>query len=338
MKRRDLLLALSLAPAAPALRAQGDWRRVAVPLYTPAQAVRGVLAQSYLPRARGLAESAADLAAALAEGCSAGAREAWRAALRHWAGLEAVAFGPLLTRRSARRVDFQPVRPALLDKAIERAPQGEADMEQIGSAAKGFAALEAILWRARPDAAACRYALELARDIERESRALVEGFVDLQRAEDDVVAHLFGELLNQWIGGLDRLRLQGIVRPLLEGRQRHGRPPVFPRAASGSDAMERRARWQALRELVLFEGGVVPRPGQDRVPFETILRGRGLNPLADRLRAAALAADTALAPAEPDAGRLERAARRLASLRSLAEAELAPALDVRVGFSDADGD
>jgi hypothetical protein len=325
-----------MAAASRAL-AQSDWRRVAVPVYTPAQFAREALEQGHVPRARAFAAAAAALAAALKAGCGAPAREAWRAAMLAWSGLNAVAIGPLLKRRSARRIDFQPARPALLDNAIARAPQGEADMERIGSAAKGFAALEAILWRPRPDPAACAFALQAALDIRREADALAAEFDALLQVDDEALAVLFGEILNQWIGGLEQLRLQGIRRPLLEARQR-GRAPAFPRAASGSAAAERATRWQALRTLAVFDGAAAPPPGEGLVPFETFLRGRGLNPLADRLRQAALRVGAPLREGGRSNAALNDAARRLAELKTLAEAELAPALDVRVGFSDADGD
>ena len=72
------------------------------------------------------------------------------------------------------------------------------------------------------------------------------------------------------------------------------------------------------------------------------MRGMGLNPLADRLRTAALRVDTALAGvAQADihsGAQVQQTARALAVLKHLAESEVAPALKVSIGFSDADGD
>jgi len=72
------------------------------------------------------------------------------------------------------------------------------------------------------------------------------------------------------------------------------------------------------------------------VPLETYLRGKGLNPLADTLRRSALQTGTGLGSDAP--ATLQAGAKRLAALKHLVESEVAPALDVRVGFSDADGD
>lgn len=334
MKRRSF--ATLVLAAAPRAFAQSDWRRVAVPVYPPAEAVRGVLRGAAVPRAQTFAQAAAALAATLRAGCGPAARDDWRRALLAWSELNAVAFGPLLQRRSVRRIDFQPLRPALLARAIEAAPQDEAAMERIGSAAKGFAALEALLWAPRSDPAACAYALQAALDLQREADALATEFDALAMADDETLAALFGELLNQWIGGVEQLRLQAIERPLHESRQRG--PAAFPRQRSGSDAAERAARWRALRSFAVFGGGAAPVPGAALAPWETVLRGQGLNPLADRLRRAALRVDAPLQDGARSPAALRDAARQLAALKTLAEAELAPALDVRVGFSDADGD
>ena len=75
------------------------------------------------------------------------------------------------------------------------------------------------------------------------------------------------------------------------------------------------------------------------MPFETYLRGRGLNPQADALRRAVDAADAALRGLTPGARpRVLAAARALEALSRLVESQVAPALEVSIGFSDADGD
>jgi uncharacterized protein len=322
-------------------RAQTDWRRVAVPAYTPSSFVDGALRFWFVPRADAFARAATQLVEALRTDCGPAARQAWRETLLAWTRLSAIAIGPLLERRSARRIDFQPSRPASIERAIAAQPDGEAALERIGSAAKGFGALEWLLWT-RTTSASCAYALQLALDIAREAGALQAAFAaQRDRARDDeAVVAVMDEMLNQWIGGLEQLRLQGIERPLHDARSRsrsRGRgAPTFPRGPSGTSAAEREARWQALRTFAVFEAGAAPAPGEGPVALETYLRGKGLNSLADRLRSSASRAGSGLGSAEP--ARLQAASRRLATLKHLAEADVAPALDVRVGFSDADGD
>ena len=75
------------------------------------------------------------------------------------------------------------------------------------------------------------------------------------------------------------------------------------------------------------------------VPLETYLRGRGLNPLADAWVRQVERAGAALRALQPaPAARVLAAGRELAQVKRLAEAEVAPALEVGIGFSDADGD
>jgi hypothetical protein len=69
------------------------------------------------------------------------------------------------------------------------------------------------------------------------------------------------------------------------------------------------------------------------------LRGRGLNPLTNKLAGAAGQVSRQLQAADPlKASRTLAATRSLSNLKRLAEAEIAPALEVSIGFSDSDGD
>jgi predicted lipoprotein len=331
VRRRVALLVLCAGAAHAA-----DWRREAVPFYTPRAFVDGLYRGALQPRAAAFAEAAAALERALRAHCGGpgdllGARRQYAAAVEHWEALSAIVVGPLLQRRSARRIDFRPTRPASIEKAIAQAPDGDAAMQRIGAPAKGLPALEWLLWSKTPlapRAPACDYAVQAAADVAREAVALRQAFAE--PPADDAAA--FAEALNQWIGGATALGWQRIDKPL-----RAGEP--FAYAPSGLTARAWSARWQALRDLAATSAAP-PRPdGSAPVTLEQYLRGRGLNPLADRLAAAAARADTALrraASAKRDTLRAASAA--LAALRKLVEDEVAPALQVSIGFSDADGD
>lgn len=350
MRRRTLLFGIAAGSAAAQGWAQADWRQVAVPMYGPQDFVKGFILGHALPRARAWQAACQTLVLSLSHTLDGSvrsfdeARQTWKSAALAWAALSAVATGPLVTRRSARRVDFMPVRTALILRAIDAAPVGEEALDRVGSPAKGLGALEWLLWA--PEAprheAAKTFAAEVARDIQREAEAVAGGFATMAEREmdDEAVVLAFAEILNQWIGGLEQLRLQRLLRPVEEARTRGARAPVPLRPWAGTDAQERAARWQALQAAAIFAGPAAPPRGQGLpVPIETYLRGRGLNPLADRLRAAAAAAERALtAAADNKPASMLRAAQRLGQAKRLAEAEVAPALDVRVAFSDADGD
>lgn len=75
------------------------------------------------------------------------------------------------------------------------------------------------------------------------------------------------------------------------------------------------------------------------VSLEGLLRSRGLSAGADRWARRIAQTDRAMQGLQPAArSRLAGASRELTATRRLAEAQIAPALDVRIGFSDSDGD
>lgn len=346
MKR---LLALAVALSGFQAGAQVVPPNVAVPFYTPPAFVQGVHRNWYAPRANAFATEAAALPRAIENVCTNAsgdalrdARAKWRSATSAWDQLAAVAVGPLLQRRSIRQIDFTPTRPELIERAIKAGPADAQAMERIGTPAKGLPALEWLLWT-KPVAAgtpACRYAVLVAAEVEAEAQALAQAFGELAArdwaSDEEAAVAAMGEILNQWVGGIERLRWAGIEKPI---RSAGGKPPAFARAASGSSRQSWQSQWQGLRALGAATGNGIPEPGTGLVPLETYLRGRGLNPLANKLAAAVGQAGRQVNAAAPADGNSALAASRsLAGLKRLAEAQVAPALEVNIGFSDADGD
>ncbi len=336
---------MAAAAATPAF-AQSNWREVAVPVYTLEAVARGA-ALADDQRARRFAEAATKMRDAMAAACAAPAvdsaamQAAWRASVSAWDALSGLSTGPLIERRSARRIDFMPARPASVERAIESAPAGVADLERIGAPARGFSALEGLLWNpVALSTSRCRYAALLAADIDREAQALAAGFAQLRQRQPDDEAALarLVDSVNQWVGGVELLRWAWMRKPQ-EVAATKGEAPEYPRRASGQTAAAWAARWAPLRDAAVLGSRERPPASEAPVPFETLLRGRGLNPLADRLVAAAARADAALQGLEPAAtDRVRDAAAALGELTKLAQDDLAPALGVRLGFSDADGD
>ena len=291
----------------------------------------------YAPRAAAFAVASAALTPAVQALCEATpsqadvslqqARRHWLDVLAAWERLAGVAIGPVLERRAQRQIDFTPTRPRMIEKAIQAAPTTPADMELIGTPAKGLPALEWLLWvkPVAPGTSACRYAVQVAQEIGHEAEALT---AEKPAAVDDSAA--LSELVNQWVGGLERLRWPGMEMPArvaLTG----GTPgqPDYPRRDSGAAAIAWAAQWDALRALAT----------QGVSALTARLRARGHAALADALSADITAADSLMRDlAAADTGRVLAAARSLAGLKKRVEAEVAPALGVSIGFSDADGD
>ncbi|RZJ26949.1 MAG: hypothetical protein EOO54_00950 [Haliea sp.] len=326
---------------------------VAVPFYAPPAFMQGLHKQWYAPRAADFATEAAALPASIDALCSADAatgaaalqqaRTRWQSSAMAFDRLSAVAAGPLVQRRSLRQIDFWPARPELITRAIAAAPADAKAMERIGTPAKGFPALEWLLWTkpAAPGTPACRYAQRVALDIDDEAKALSQAFAALAArnwADDEEAASAaMSEVVNQWVGGLERLRWARMEKPLRSAGAKSA--SALPRGASGATLPSWAAQWDGLRAIGVTRTAAIPVPGDDLVPLEMYLRGRGLNPLANKLAQNAAQVTQLIQSLQPgDNKRTLDATRSLSAMKRLTEAEVAPALEINIGFSDADGD
>ena len=342
------LAAGALTPAA----AQGipaAYAEVALPFYTPPHLSAGLVSQWYGANAAAFAGSAQALVDGWQQYCAGQGeigevQQRWRAAATDWERLSAVALGPLVERRSMRLLDFQPLRPAAVRKAITTAPRDLRAMERVGAPAKGFPALEWLLWTepAAPNTPACSYALMAAREVHAEAQALQQAFARLAQTpwdedESEAAPNLMAEFINQWIGGLERLRWQQMEKPVRS--QGKAAAPDYARSASQTSLPSWRAQWSALQALAVHRGAAVPVPGKDIVPIELYLRGRGLNDLAQQWVDAVQAADQAMAQLQStDKDAVLQAVKALNQVKQQMQDKVAPALQVNIGFSDADGD
>jgi len=260
--------------------------------------------------------------------------------------------GPVLTRRSQRAIDFWPTRPALITKALAQAPRALADLERIGTPAKGIPALEWLLRRPL-DAATCAYAGLLSQGLEAEAAALSTEIAALatttaqestREAEDEnpTMGPLFVEWVNQWLGGWERLRWAHIEQPVQKARSRQG-GPEFARQDRAANLADWRAQWAQLKAQARLAPGQLqapPQPNQTLIPIEALLLGKGQLGLAERWARALDKVDARLAALQPQAGDKEllALAQEMKSVTVLYQNEVAQALDVPLGFSEADGD
>lgn len=181
---------------------------------------------------------------------------------------------------------------------------------------------------------ACRYAQTLAADLHTEAMALAEGFAKRLDAPADerVVAQRLNDALTQWGNGLEQLRVQALERPVQDMPANNLRArPRLPRQLSGASALDRQARWSALRTLLVSDGGLSPAPDAGLISIETLLRSQGAVELADKLVDAAKDVDRALEdslPNTPDS--LQAASRALATVGALVRSDVTPLLTTRL--------
>jgi predicted lipoprotein len=340
--------------------------RIAFPYYTAEQVLTGLYTHQLPPRARAFESSALALVQATQAHCQGRVDKAtlhaqWQQTLLGWQALATPAVGPLVQRRSQRQIDFWPVRPNLIDKALKATPRVLSDMARVGTPAKGFAGFEYLLaessaqgWQGDAHKGRCAYAVLVAQGIAAEASALRADFdvlaqrdwqVDEESADAEVrlaqTRAAFAEWVNQWLGGLERLRWLQMEQPLVKA-QTAGKAPVFPRQDWADNLADWRAQWEGLRAQALLADlqAAPPVPGLTFVPIEALLYGKGQMQLAARWRQAIGAADAALGGLNPASHptELEAVARKLKELTVLYQQGVAAALDVPLGFSDADGD
>lgn len=373
--------------------------RVAMPYYSAEQALTGVyahhlppLSQAFQAEANGLVQTSEQHCAALAAGQSdaKGLHTQWLRTLAAWEALSTPAVGPVLTRRSQRQIDFWPTRPELIDKALAKAPQTLADMERVGTLAKGLPAMEFVLstWqpldpaRARAfdarglkpgekpnavpfvnrpmPAATCQYVVLLAKGVQVEARELAaelgtwaaKDWQAQSESDPEVTRASLVEWLNQWLGGVERLRWMHIEKPIRAvqtlGNHAKSNLPRFARLGRDVNLAGWRAQWASLLaqgRLTVAQRQHPHVPGQALVPIEALLLGKGHIALAQRWAQALDAVSVRLADLPDSAPTRAADQRQLLAVASALKAvtvlyqnEVATALDIPLGFSDADGD
>jgi predicted lipoprotein len=329
-----------------------------MPFYSAEQALKGVYRHQLPALAQAFEQSAAQLVSRASAHCQGQAtladlRAQWQQTLESWLALSSPELGPLVVRRSQREIDFWPTRERLLRQALAKAPQTLAQMERVGTPAKGFPALEQLLSAASGSAlapATCHYAGLVAQGIAAESRTLNTELAalaqkDWSEAPDDA-ATAFAEWINQWLGALERLRWAHIEKPIQTHRTAgapSGEPVTFPRLSRAANLADWRAQWstlQAMARLRAEQYAAPPAPGEAPIPIEALLLGKGQQALAQRWAQAVDRVGAELGALTPLSGDTEllATAQRMKALTVLYQSEVAAALDVPLGFSSADGD
>ena len=344
--------------AAPTTASEAQRTAHPMPYYSAEQALQGVYSHHLPPLAQAFSQAAVRLVQDTQAHCLgqiplSAVRIQWQQTLESWQALASPALGPVVARRSQREIDFWPTRERLLRQALAKAPQSLTDMERVGTPAKGFPALEQLLFNAKGlqlAPATCHYAGLVAQGIEAEALALSKDLAPLVQKDwsdsPEEAASSFAEWINQWLGGLERLRWAHIEKPIQSHRTTGApasEPVAFARLSREANLADWRAQWhslQAMARLQPHQYAAPPQPGQALVPIEALLIGKGLWPLAQRWAEAIDQASAGIARLTPRASDddLLALARRMKAVTVLYQNEVAAGLDVPLGFSSADGD
>ncbi len=332
---------------------------VAAPYYSAEQAMQGLYTHRLPPLAKDFLTQADRLVETTAQHCKGqvalpALRAQWQDTLVSWETLSTPAVGPLVTRRSQRQIDFWPTRPDLLRRSLEKAPATLADMDRVGTPAKGFPAFELLMnqWTASRQpapAAACAYAELVAQGIAAEARELHNELGTWASKEWDdepeATTASLAEWVNQWLAGLERLRWAHIEKPITThqttGNAAKGTPVPYARLDRETGLRDWRAQWQSLlAQGCLPPGATPPAAGSALVPMEALLMGRGQLALAQKWGQALDQVTAGMDKLTPRSNERELLAvtKSMKAVTVLFQNEVAAALDVPLGFSDADGD
>lgn len=374
----SMLMLVGLSATAAHAQPSPSVPAVAVPFYTPWDAIRGLerhhippLAQAFEQQAHAFAVQTAavcDRAPRLNAADAAALLQGWQTTLTTWEALSTPAVGAVLQRRSQRQLDAGPIRVHLLEKALSNEPKQLSDLEHIGAMAKGFAAMEYLLRTPRlwAQPSACRYLGLLAQEVSQEARALAAASVSTLSNSasasdadtlDSQAPHIkaqYVEWLNQWLGGVERLRWTQLEKPIRSAQTAAKTPsqtaasPVWARGSRVANIESWRSQWRsllALGRMSTQQRQQPPAAGEGIVPIEALLRAQGHIALADRWGRSLDAVTQRLvalpmqAPATArDEAQLLALASTLKAVTVLFQQEVATALDIPLGFSDADGD
>lgn len=334
----------------------------AMPYYSLEDALQGVYGFHSPPLAQRFRAQSEQLDLVTGRFCQgsvplAAVRTQWQTTQVSWEALLTPSVGPLVSRRSQRQIDFWPTRPELIARALKAEPQTLIDMERVGTPAKGLPAMEWLLtqWsepgRGQPTARDCRFASLIAQGITEEARALDGEFAilatkDWTASPEDATAAM-AEWVNQWLAGLERLRWAQIEKPIVSHQTSHADKPTekvaFARLSRDSNLMGWQAQWLSLltqARLTEAQYRNPPPPGKALVPIEALLLGKGQLALAGRWVAALDKVTVAMASLTPQSTptQLLAVTQLMKTVSVLFQNEVATALDIPLGFSDADGD
>ena len=321
----------------------------AVPPEATPRYVQYVLNDTLLPRYQQLADANRALASQLQHHCArpdkaalTAVRQQWQQAYGSWKRVAALNWGPTAQLRSQRTLAVRPTRPALVDSAVSRSAAHEADVfDTTGTAAKGYTAIEYLLYRPAASLATPGVCTWLQRNTDKLGGHSAELQRQWQRfaarisageTADDLPSsqQALEEIINLTLAGNNELhkelsRLSSQKPELVSGQRSH----------SGKRLLQ--AQFDLLQQLLI--GG----KGKDFALAQLLEQGQQ-PALAQQLRQRVTAVNKGLAQLPDDlvqvgrSGKEKAAVAALAALLTLLEGPVADSLDITLSFNESDGD
>ncbi|AXK40354.1 imelysin family protein [Crenobacter cavernae] len=343
MKRLLLIAALLAAP--PAMAAATAEQEAAAERLLSGWATSPLLAsiERFASRSAALEPAFESLCAKPADAKRlAGARAAWQSAYLAWMPVSSFNWGPTALRRTGRQLAFRPARAELITAAITADAGRKADeWDKVGVPAKGFAAIEALLYKqpkSLAEPAACAYLVRLGKEAGDEAKGLAADwrtFADELKHAGEPRAKAYpkasaavGDVVNLLIAATTELGEKTF------GKIAKQKTDSVLGAASGNGRALVAAQWQGLAEVVIGKDGGLA--AYLDTQYEKPVLARQLRDAIAGGKGAIAALPANLAAARP--AQLDKARAAVARLQDLLENPAAQALDLTVSFNEADGD
>lgn len=329
--------AASATPPTPDAAFASTWLEAA---YLPRHQALGAAVQQLLPATEALCQHLDDTTLAQA-------RERWRDAQLAWRRMDGGAGYPNIIARTARMIDFRPVRT----KDIEtRVAEGQAT-DASNVAVRGLAAVEYLLYGdAQPQAQLARLAepnrcarlestaRQLSADMAKTDDAWTDYLRQVSGTDDNARRNLLALNIGQILSGLD-----GAVRRI--PRIKSPQPDAWLDWRSGLSQAAIGAQLDGARQAWFGHLGGTDAPAQP-ASMDGLLRAQGHVEGADRIKLAFEQVRSRHAALANDLSRVDGAHAQaiadfqlaVAALRRHIEQDGAVALGIVLGFNDNDGD
>ena len=306
-------------------------------------------AQTLLPRYATLDTQSRQLAASLQQLCQrqdaaslTAAREQWRQGYRSWMAVAPLNWGPSAELRSQRVIAFKPTRVALVEQAVsDDLGRSQGSYDEAGAAAKGFTAIEYLLFEQQKpltDPKRCRWLQRTGREIAEHTPTLLKNWQDFaanvgRSGQDGALyakpAQALEEVVNLTLAGVNEMHKE-------LSRLQQQKPELVTAQRSGDGKALVKAQFTLLQAVLTGPDG--------QSGIAALLAAKGqpaqAKALADATRAVAPALDKL-----PDnlarvgnSGREKPAVQALEKLLAQIEGPLAHTLDITLSFNESDGD
>lgn len=277
-------------------------------------------------------------------------KTAWLHAMQQWAGIESVAFGPLIERRSARQLNAWPVRPKLLEPLLaSKTPLTEAQTSGLGLSARGLPAVEWLLYPTPSikvsayNGRRCELLQALSQQLVQEAQALNQawpGFaagwgkaVEVSRSEAEQTA--LSDWLNLIIASVDQLKARKLNKLLAAREQGEVREHLEAWRSQQSLNLLKLNLASLEQALATAPDALLPYLQVNRLPIAAEELQNQLNALrqAQQPLTGSLPVRVAKQPAQ-----VQALQQQVQALQILLEHRVAEALGVDLGFNVSDGD